>query len=678
MKDQLNTALASPNNTKSADAINKLAGLNELILQKLPVAVYTCDATGIISSYNDAAVLLWGRAPEIGKDLWCGSWKIYTPSGQPMNLDECPMATTLKEGRPVLGEEIIIERPDGRRLHVQPHPRPLFNSDGKLVGAVNMMLDVTELRHADQRILDSEERFRSLAKHAPVMIWMSDNNGDCIFVNEYWKKITGKSEKESLASAWTALVHPDDREAVYNEWQKVASLRTSFLVKHRLLTKDQDFIVVQTSGRPMYNASNEFIGHIGIMEDITLQENATSVLEKEIRRRTADLIHKNEELRRSEERYHKMIAEVQDYAILLMDTEGNIQNWNKGAQHIKGYTASEAVGMNFRNFYTPEDRDVDLPGVLLNTARIHGKATNEGWRVRKDGSVFWGSVVITSLHDDANNVVGFSKVTRDLTERKKAEDILKENAEEINSKNKELELMNQELASFAYVSSHDLQEPLRKIQTFSSRIVETEPGLSDKGKDYFSRMQNAAFRMQTLIEDLLAYSRTNTSEKKFETVDLNKVVADVKNDFKERIEEKHATVEVDELPTMEVIVFQFRQLLTNILSNALKFSKPDVAPKIEIHYESAKASKLNVPELDPKKNYHYFRVTDNGIGFDPEHKHKIFEVFQRLHGRSEYSGTGIGLAICKKIVENHGGFVQAIGEPGKGATFNIYIPVGKK
>jgi light-regulated signal transduction histidine kinase (bacteriophytochrome) len=298
--------------------------------------------------------------------------------------------------------------------------------------------------------------------------------------------------------------------------------------------------------------------------------------------------------------------------------------------------------------------------------------------VRKDGSVFWGSVVITSLHDDANNVVGFSKVTRDLTERKKAEDILKENAEEINSKNKELELMNQELASFAYVSSHDLQEPLRKIQTFSSRIVETEPGLSDKGKDYFSRMQNAAFRMQTLIEDLLAYSRTNTSEKKFETVDLNKVVADVKNDFKERIEEKHATVEVDELPTMEVIVFQFRQLLTNILSNALKFSKPDVAPKIEIHYESAKASKLNVPELDPKKNYHYFRVTDNGIGFDPEHKHKIFEVFQRLHGRSEYSGTGIGLAICKKIVENHGGFVQAIGEPGKGATFNIYIPVGKK
>jgi PAS domain S-box-containing protein len=392
--------------------------------------------------------------------------------------------------------------------------------------------------------------------------------------------------------------------------------------------------------------------------------------------RTKMLIEKNEELRRSEERYHHMIAEVQDYAIILMDQNGIIQNWNKGAEKIKGYRADEIVGKSFKLFYTPEDQVAKLPDRLIELARVEGRATHEGWRVKKDGTTFWGSIVITALHDNNNRVIGFSKVTRDLTERKLAEDALRNNARLLEERNKKLQSMNQELTSFAYVSSHDLQEPLRKIQTFASRILETEADmLSERGRDYFNRMQNAAHRMQVLIEDLLAYSRTNTREQKFETIDLNKLLDDVRSDLKERIEEKHAVIESDPLPTLNVVGFQFRQLFDNLLGNSLKFSKAGVPPRIHIGYEkvSGDVAAPDSAEEGPK-TFHHFTFKDNGIGFEEEHKNRIFEVFQRLHGRSEYSGTGIGLAICKKIVENHQGIIRAEGVLNEGATFHVYIP----
>ncbi|HEY0771632.1 MAG TPA: ATP-binding protein, partial [Sphingobacteriaceae bacterium] len=180
-------------------------------------------------------------------------------------------------------------------------------------------------------------------------------------------------------------------------------------------------------------------------------------------------------------------------------------------------------------------------------------------------------------------------------------------------------------------------------------------------------------RMQKLIEDLLAYSRTNTTEKKFERTDLNDVISEIRTELKETIESKKAKITVQKLPTLDTIRFQISQLFTNIFTNALKFSKPDVAPEITITHEVVEGSSFG-QIANAEKLYHKISVSDNGIGFEPEHKHKIFEVFQRLHGRSEYSGTGIGLAICKKIVDNHGGVINAESELDHGATFNIYLP----
>ncbi len=243
-------------------------------------------------------------------------------------------------------------------------------------------------------------------------------------------------------------------------------------------------------------------------------------------------------------------------------------------------------------------------------------------------------------------------------------------------KNTELERINKELESFAYISSHDLQEPLRKIQTFAGWILENEtPNLTEKGKEYFRRMLESTKRMQTLIEDLLAYSRMGTTKNKFEKTDLNGIIEAVKTELKEALLEKRATIETTKSSEINVIPFQFRQLLHNLISNALKFSKTGIPPQIKIKSRRVEGRKLKNELLSPEKVYCQISISDNGIGFEPEFKNRIFEIFQQLHGKDEYEGTGIGLAIVKKIVENHLGVITATSVLNKGARFDIYLPV---
>jgi PAS domain S-box-containing protein len=369
----------------------------------------------------------------------------------------------------------------------------------------------------------------------------------------------------------------------------------------------------------------------------------------------------------SEERYHHMIEEVEDYAILLLDTDGNIKNWNRGAEKIKGYSSEEIIGKNFRIFYAPSDQKNRLPEQLITQAIQTGKANHEGWRIRKDGTRFWGNIVITALHDTENKVIGFSKVTRDLTQKKIAEDQLRDYMRDIERKNAELQKTNKELESFSYVASHDLQEPLRKIQAFSNRIMEREKaGLSDSAKDMFERIQSAASRMQALIDALLNFSRASTAPRIFETIDINMMMEDVLSSYKDMLEDQKIHVNIYPLPSVTGVYFQLYQLFTNLINNSIKYRHPERALVIDISSD--------IFQME-NKAYYKFNVKDNGIGFESQYAEKIFELFQRLHGRNEYTGTGIGLSICKKIAENHSGFMRAEGILGKEATFSVYIPL---
>lgn len=382
-----------------------------------------------------------------------------------------------------------------------------------------------------------------------------------------------------------------------------------------------------------------------------------------------NLKHQLEELRKSEERYHRMIEEVEDYAILLLDANGIVQNWNKGAQKIKGYREDEIVGKSFSNFYFDEDRKRGLPQQLLEEARTNGRATHEGWRCRKDGSRFWGSIVITALHDKEGNVVGFSKVTRDLTERKDAEDKLKQYASQ-------LEFQNKELEQFAYAASHDMKEPLRKIHFYNQFVIEHAADVLDaKCGDYLQRSILAAERLTRLIEDLLTYSRTESPADSFEETNLDELVEEIVLSHKDLTERNELQIEKETLPVISAIPFQFKQLFDNLVNNSINYKHPERKSIIRITCDKLNGASIQHEEADKSKDYYKISLQDNGVGFDQEHALRIFEIFQRLQNLSGYRGSGIGLALCKKIVQNHGGFITATGKAGKGARFDVYIPL---
>jgi len=281
-------------------------------------------------------------------------------------------------------------------------------------------------------------------------------------------------------------------------------------------------------------------------------------------------------------------------------------------------------------------------------------------------------ISMTSLHPKLSTI---GVIITDLTEKKKHEKLIFEYQKDLESKNQELVATNAELASFAYVASHDLQEPLRKIQTFCSRIFDKEySNLSETGRDSFDRMQIAAKRMQALIQDLLIYSRTNTAQRIFERINLNGIVEEIKEELREQLQQKNAVIVASEMCNANIIHFQFHQLFTNLINNSLKFSSPDRVPRIEIKSEIVEAKKLKSSKPLPALNYCHISISDNGIGFEQQYSEKIFDLFHRLHGKAEFPGTGIGLAIVKKIVDNHNGMISAEGKQNIGATFNIYIP----
>ena len=321
------------------------------------------------------------------------------------------------------------------------------------------------------------------------------------------------------------------------------------------------------------------------------------------------------------------------------------------------------------NFYKyVHEEDINHLGQQVNMMMREEELPFTTYRVvHKDGTIRHLKAY-SKMMDDTEGDKKMFGVTIDVTNEL-------ENYRIIEQRNQELERTNKELSAFNYVASHDLQEPLRKIQTFMSRLEAKEKDhISESGQLYIQRMKSASARMRMLIEDLLQYSRTNTSEKEYLRTNMNMLLEHAKTELLDSIEEKQATIICDDLPTMDVISFQIQQLFINIISNSLKYSREGVPPIIEITHQEVLSKDVEEIEDSLYKFHHKITFKDNGIGFEQTYADKIFLLFNRLHGKSEYSGTGIGLAICKKIVENHKGVILAKSMPNAGASFIIYLP----
>ena len=287
----------------------------------------------------------------------------------------------------------------------------------------------------------------------------------------------------------------------------------------------------------------------------------------------------------------------------------------------------------------------------------------------KSGKFMWRSTSKVPLHDARDHNSWLVCISTDITEQKETEEKLRLFAGR-------LERSNGELQEFASVASHDLQEPLRKIQAFGDRLkLKCAPALGEQGRDYLERMQNAAARMRTLIGDLLILSRVTSKAQPFLQVDLGGVVREVVSDLEVRIESCEARVEVGFLPTIDADPSQMRQLFQNLISNALKFQRPGERPEVSISSKILAVHETSLPALLPGDKVCQIMVQDNGIGFDRQFAESIFILFQRLHSRSEYEGTGIGLAVCRKITDRHGGNIMAKSADGEGATFIVTLPV---
>ena len=315
---------------------------------------------------------------------------------------------------------------------------------------------------------------------------------------------------------------------------------------------------------------------------------------------------------------------------------------------IVGLAYSEVVGKRIYEFTPPED--VEMVRGYVRRVLTTGEPVFYEHRPNMTIGPEWYGVHLAPIRS-GDQVVGYTMSLMDISDLKRTQF--------------RLEQSNRELESFASVASHDLQEPLRKIQTFGERLKTTcGASLSPEGRDYLERMNNAAGRMRRLIDDLLSFSRISSKTPTFVRVDLGRVAREVLGDLETSIEQAGASVSVGELPTLQAEPMQMRQLLQNLVSNALKFRRENVAPSVSID-----------ATVDPNAGLCELRVADNGIGFDEKYLDRIFNVFQRLHGRGKYEGTGIGLAICRKIAERHGGSIGARSTPGQGASFIVKLPL---
>ncbi|HTF65619.1 MAG TPA: PAS domain S-box protein [Edaphobacter sp.] len=486
-----------------------------------------------------------------------------------------------------------------------------------------------------------EDRYRGLLEAAPDAMVVVNQAGEVVLLNLQAEKQFGYRRDELVGQKVTSIIPVGFAERLIADGTRTAA---EALAQH--IGTGIELSGKRKDGTPF---------PIEIM--LSPLENSEGTLVTAAIRDISERKLAEDALRTSEERLRLIVSNARDYAIVMLDPDGRVVSWNDGAERIKGYKTEEILGQHFSRFYPVEDVSNGKPEFELAEATRTGRCEDDGWRIRKDGSRFFANEVTTALYDERGRLRGFGRITRDITERKKSEAHLAETMAE-------LRRSNDELQQFSNVASHDLQEPLRMVASFTQLLSRRYKGRLDADADeYIAYAVEGCNRMKTLIEDLLIYSNVGTGERSTEQSSCESALSQALANLQMAIEESGTVVTQDPLPAVAMDGARLSQLFQNLVGNAIK-------------YRGAEAPRIHVSAERRDGDGWTFSVRDNGLGIDRQYFQKIFILFQRLHGRNEFKGTGIGLSICKKIVERSGGRIWVESQPKQGSIFYFSLPEG--
>lgn len=564
--------------------------------------------------------------------------------------------------------KVVLPGDDGKPVERYFHITylPWRDLHGEIQGVLQFSFDQTEEALANLKIKESEERFRVLSNSIPQFVWIADPAGQVEYMSDQWIQYSGTSTEEGRAS-FSKFIHEDDIGEVRKRWKASMETRQPWTAEFRLRNvKTGEYRWFFGHTVPLFDEKRNVIKWIGSSSDIHQQKAHSFELEGVVAERTSELVKlnnvlksKNEELSRAQN-FLQTVLDSSVELVAAFDTKLNFTFVNKRLSTMSTRTPEQLIGKNLLEV-DPDFENTE--GYQQLKKALQGETIHvEARRPNIDESLVFETFIIPLKQH--GQVTGVVSMERDIT-------TLINLASQLRESNEQLKRSNEDLQQFAHVTSHDLKEPVRKIKMYGNILAtDFSQFLPEKGRDYLARIDKATSRISAMIDGVLQYSTIDIAEQFLQEIDINETIKSIVEDLEIPIKENLATVECKNLPRMKGYPTLIYQLFYNLVNNSLKFKRRDVAPMIMIYGAALSESEKKEIGAD------YFKISleDNGIGFDQAYAERIFESFTRLNPKDKFEGTGLGLALCRKIVLRHQGVIRALGELNKGALFNIFFP----